>query len=91
MTDKFVLKLRHPFESPINKKTIDQVAMRLPVLVEDMLVGAKASTNGQEQTRQIVARLCALDVSEINKMAFKDYAKLAAQLDSEMADEEGKE
>jgi hypothetical protein len=89
MADNFVLKLKHPFESPINKKTIDQVSMRLPVLVEDMIVGAKSSSNGMEQTRHIIARLTALDVSEVAKMSWLDYSKLAGAMGLE--DEEGKD
>lgn len=88
---KFVLKLKHPFKSPVNDKLIDQVSMRLPVLFEDMLIGAKVSENGLEQNRQIVARLCALDISEISKMAFQDYRKLSARMNLELEDEEGKE
>lgn len=88
---KFIYKLKYPFESPLDKKSIDQVAMRLPVLVEDMLVGAKVSSNGMEQNRQIIARLIGLDISEVNQMAFSDYLKLSAQLNLQEEDEEGKE
>lgn len=91
MIDSFELKLRYPFQSPVNKATIDKVTMRLPMRVDDMLVAAKAHEHSSEQTKHIISRMCGLDSVEIGMMAFSDYSKLVEKLGADSEDEEGKD
>jgi hypothetical protein len=91
MSDPFVLKLKHPITSPINKGKIETVTMRQPLECADFLAGAKASGVAAEMIAAIVARVTGMVPAEVEKLAYSDYKHLAARIVTELSDDEGKE
>ena len=93
MSDPFILKLKYPITSPVNKGKIETVTMRQPLECADFLAGAKASTSGvgAEMIAAIVARVTGLVPAEVEKLAYSDYKHLAAKVVVELSDDEGKE
>jgi len=65
MSDPFVLKLKHPITSPINKGKIETVTMRQPLECADFLAGAKASGVAAEMIAAIVARVTGMVPAEV--------------------------
>lgn len=68
-------KLKYPIKTA-SGKTVSSVSVRKRPLVADVMYVAEHATNPKIEAVWMIARLCGLDVSEIEQMDLEDYNEI---------------